>query len=196
MERSIRALFFFPAGRPAPPNQSPGLTPSRPVPSRSSLASIDPSTTTEEKGSPKKFNDVCRLIRGLTVADAIHQCALSPKRYAKVVMKVVASAAANAENNHDLDKDKLVIVQAFVGKGTYIKRSLPHGRGRSGVMTRPRTHIRIEVEEREPQEAPGGAFAAKGERRKMRIRDAEAPWKRHRRRALEKYRIAQEAGFV
>jgi large subunit ribosomal protein L22 len=153
--------------------------------------SLHPHTTVravrrEAKGSPKKFNDVCRLVRGLSVDDAVAQCALSPKKYADVVRKVILSAAANATNNHDLDREKLVVAEALVGKGTFIKRVSVHGRGRAGVITKPRSHVTIAVAEAS-DERP---------RRRMKVREHEAPWKRRRRSALRGLRIAKEAGLA
>ena len=143
----------------------------------------------EAKGSPKKFNDVCRLVRGLTVDDAVAQCAMSPKKYADVVRRVILSAAANATNNHDLDREKLLVTDALVGKGTFIKRVSVHGRGRAGVITKPRSHVTIAVAEAsgESREHP---------RRRMRVHEREAPWKRRRRSALRGLRIAKEAGLA
>ena len=141
----------------------------------------------QAKGSPKKFNDVLRVIRGCSVSDALVQCALSPKKYADVVRKVILSAAANATNNHDLDRDKLFVAEAVVGKGTFLPRLSIHGRGRAGKMHRPRSHVTIVLEERE---------APPKKSRSVNIREAEAPWKKHRRRAMQKYNIAVEAGLV
>jgi|TARA_B100000405_G_scaffold234041_1_gene167965 large subunit ribosomal protein L22 len=141
----------------------------------------------QAKGSPKKFNDVLRVIRGCSVSDALVQCALSPKKYADVVRKVILSAAANATNNHDLDRDKLFVAEAVVGKGTFLPRLSIHGRGRAGKMHRPRSHVTIVLEERE---------APPKKSRSVNIREAEAPWKKHRRRAMQKYNIAAEAGLV
>ena len=141
----------------------------------------------QAKGSPKKFNDVLRVIRGCSVSDALVQCALSPKKYADVVRKVILSAAANATNNHDLDRDKLFVAEAVVGEGTFLPRLSIHGRGRAGKMHRPRSHVTIVLEERE---------APPKKSRSVNIREAEAPWKKHRRRAMQKYNIAAEAGLV
>ncbi len=141
----------------------------------------------QAKGSPKKFNDVLRVIRGCSVSDALVQCALSPKKYADVVRKVILSAAANATNNHDLDRDKLFVAEAVVGKGTFLPRLSIHSRGRTGKMHRPRSHVTIVLEERE---------APPKKSRSVNIREAEAPWKKHRRRAMQKYNIAAEAGLV
>ena len=136
---------------------------------------------------PKKLNDVLRVIRGYSVSDAVVQCALSPKKYADVVRKVILSAAANATNNHDLDRDKLYVAEAIVGKGTFLPRVSIHGRGRSGKMHRPRSHVTIIVEERE---------APPKKSRSVNIRDTEAPWKRHRRKAMHRYQIAAQAGLA
>ena len=149
----------------------------------------------EAKGSPKKFNDVCRLVRGLRVEDAVAQCALSPKKYADVVRKVILSAAANATNNHDLDREKLMIVEALVGKGTFIKRISVHGRGRSGVITKPRSHVTIGVAE------IGSDLGVKNvpptqPLRRMTVVEHEAPWKRRRRSAMAKFAMAKQAGMV
>jgi large subunit ribosomal protein L22 len=143
----------------------------------------------EAKGSPKKFNDVCRLVRGLTVDDAVAQCALSPKKYADVVRRVILSAAANATNNHDLDREKLMVTEALVGKGTFIKRVSVHGRGRAGVITKPRSHVTVAVAE--------ASSARDGKpKRRMKVREHEAPWKRRRRSALRSLKIAKEAGLA
>ena len=145
----------------------------------------------EAKGSPKKFNDVCRLVRGLTVDDAVAQCALSPKKYADVVRRVILSAAANATNNHDLDREKLMVTEALVGKGTFIKRVSVHGRGRAGVITKPRSHVTVAVAEASASSARDGK-----PKRRMKVREHEAPWKRRRRSALRSLKIAKEAGLA
>ena len=119
--------------------------------------------------------------------DAVAQCALSPKRYADVVRKVILSAAANATNNHDLDREKLVITEALVGKGTFIKRISVHGRGRSGRIEKPRSHVSIAVAERGADLRP---------KRRMKVREHEAPWKRRRRNALRAWQMAERGGFV
>ena len=121
----------------------------------------------------------------MKVDDALIQCVLSPKKYAKTVKAVIQSAAANATNNHDLDRDRLVIVEAVVGKGTFSKRVSIHGRGRSGMITKPRSHVRICVEESDEKV-----------HRKVSIREFEAPWKKHRRRAMEKLKMAKEMGLA
>ncbi|ABO95400.1 predicted protein, partial [Ostreococcus lucimarinus CCE9901] len=99
------------------------------------------------KGSPKKFSAFLRLVRGLRVDDALIQCDMSPKRVAKTVAKVLQSAIGNAVNNQGLDRERLVVSSATVGKGEYLRRVSIHGRGRAGVMHRPRSHVRVTVEE-------------------------------------------------
>jgi large subunit ribosomal protein L22 len=82
--------------------------------------------------SPQKLNLVAQLIRGKKVASALADLEFSRKRIAKDVRKCLESAIANAENNHDLDVDDLVVAEAHVGKAIVIKRFHPRGRGRMG----------------------------------------------------------------
>ncbi|MGB7258989.1 MAG: 50S ribosomal protein L22, partial [Pseudolabrys sp.] len=81
--------------------------------------------------SPQKLNLVAQLIRGKKVASALADLEFSRKRIAKDVRKCLESAIANAENNHDLDVDELVVAEAHVGKALVIKRFSARGRGRS-----------------------------------------------------------------
>jgi len=85
--------------------------------------------------SPQKLNLVAQLIRGKKVASALADLEFSRKRIAKDVRKCLESAIANAENNHDLDVDDLVVAEAHVGKALVIKRFTPRGRGRVGRRT-------------------------------------------------------------
>ena len=82
--------------------------------------------------SPQKLNLVAQMIRGKKVASALADLEFSRKRIAKEVRKCLESAIANAENNHDLDVDDLVVSEAHVGKALVIKRFTPRGRGRVG----------------------------------------------------------------
>src|SRR6266540_7438568 len=82
--------------------------------------------------SPQKLNLVAALIRGKKVAAALADLQFSRKRIAKDVRKCLESAIANAENNHDLDVDELIVAEAHVGKALVIKRYHPRGRGRMG----------------------------------------------------------------
>src|ERR1035437_5282729 len=81
---------------------------------------------------PQKLNLVAQMIRGKKVASALADLEFSRKRFAKDVRKCLESAIANAENNHDLDVDELVVAEAHVGKALVIKRFSPRGRGRMG----------------------------------------------------------------
>ena len=95
--------------------------------------------------SPQKLNLVAQLIRGKKVASALADLEFSHKRIAKDVRKCLESAIANAENNHDLDVDDLVVAEAHVGKALVIKRFTPRGRGRVGRILKPFSHLTIVV---------------------------------------------------
>ena len=95
--------------------------------------------------SPQKLNLVAQMIRGKKVASALADLEFSRKRIARDVRKCLQSAIANAENNHDLDIDDLVVIQAHVGKGLVIKRFHPRGRGRAGKIMKPFSHLTIVV---------------------------------------------------
>jgi len=95
--------------------------------------------------SPQKLNLVAQLIRGKAVASALADLQFSRKRIAKDVRKCLESAIANAENNHDLDVDDLVVAEAHVGKGLVMKRFSPRARGRAGRIQKPFSHLTIIV---------------------------------------------------
>jgi large subunit ribosomal protein L22 len=95
--------------------------------------------------SPQKLNLVATLIRGKKVAVALADLQFSRKRIAKDVRKCLESAIANAENNHDLDVDDLVVAEAHVGKGLVMKRFSPRARGRAGRIQKPFAHLTIVV---------------------------------------------------
>jgi large subunit ribosomal protein L22 len=97
--------------------------------------------------SPQKLNLVAQLIRGKKVAKALADLTFSQKRIAKEVKKCLESAIANAENNHDLDVDDLVVAEAHVGKSLVIKRFSARGRGRMGRILKPFSHLTIVVRE-------------------------------------------------
>jgi large subunit ribosomal protein L22 len=99
--------------------------------------------------SPQKLNLVAQLIRGKKVNIALADLEFSRKRIAKEVRKCLQSAIANAENNHDLDIDELVVAQAHVGKGLVIKRFHARGRGRAGKIMKPFSHLTIVVRQLE-----------------------------------------------
>ncbi len=101
--------------------------------------------------SPQKLNLVAQLIRGKKVASALADLQFSRKRIAKDVRKCLELAIANAENNHDLDVDDLVVAEAHVGKSIVIKRFTPRGRGRVGRIFKPFSHLTIVVRQAEEQ---------------------------------------------
>src|SRR6202030_4699234 len=103
--------------------------------------------------SPQKLNLVAQLIRGKKVHIALADLEFSRKRIAHEVRKCLQSAIANAENNHDLDVDDLVVAEAHVGKALVIKRFTPRGRGRMGRILKPFSHLTIVVREVEAQQA-------------------------------------------
>ena len=95
--------------------------------------------------SPRKLNLVAALIRGKKVSAALADLEFSRKRIASSVKKTLQSAIANAENNHQLDVDNLVVAEAHVGKALVIKRSTPRGRGRVGRIFKPFANLTIVV---------------------------------------------------
>ena len=101
------------------------------------------------RSSPRKLNLVAQLIRGKKVATALADLQFSRKRIARDVKKCLESAIANAENNHDLDVDRLVVSEASVGKSMVMKRFRARARGRAGRIEKPFARLRIVVEERE-----------------------------------------------
>src|SRR6187551_3936312 len=97
--------------------------------------------------SPQKLNLVAQLIRGKKVAAALADLEFSRKRIAKDVRKCLQSAIANAENNHELDIDDLVVAEAHVGKALVMKRFSPRGRGRAARIMKPFANLTIVVRE-------------------------------------------------
>ncbi len=103
--------------------------------------------------SGQKLNLVAQLIRGKKVGTALADLEFSRKRIARDVRKCLQSAIANAENNHDLDIDELVVAQAHVGKGLVMKRFHARARGRAGRIQKPFSHLTIIVREVEEEAA-------------------------------------------
>ncbi len=99
------------------------------------------------KTSPQKLNLVAQTIRGLTAEKARAELKFAHKRVAGQVLKVLDSAIANAENNHDLDIDSLVVAQAYVGRNIALRRFAARGRGRVGRILKPFSEIVIVVKE-------------------------------------------------
>ena len=106
--------------------------------------------------SPRKLNLVAQLIRNRTAADAVATLTFSKRRIAKDVRKVLESAIANAENNHQLDVDRLIVSRAEVGRSTVMRRFHARGRGRAARVEKWFSHLKIVVAER-AQEAGEGA---------------------------------------
>jgi large subunit ribosomal protein L22 len=103
--------------------------------------------------SPQKLNLVAQLIRGKKVATALADLTFSQKRIAGDVKKCLESAIANAENNHDLDVDELIVAEAHVGKALVIKRFHARGRGRMGRILKPFANLTIVVRQVESKAA-------------------------------------------
>src|SRR6185503_16869384 len=112
--------------------------------------------------SPRKLNLVAQQIRGKKVERALSELTFSQKRIAGTVKKVLQSAIANAENNHDLDVDDLVVTQASVGKNLVMKRFHPRARGNSGAVEKFFSQITIVVEEKREEKKAEDAAPAKG----------------------------------
>ena len=101
--------------------------------------------------SPQKLNLVAAMIRGKKVETALNDLTFSKKRIAQDVKKCLQSAIANAENNHNLDVDELVVAEAYVGKNLVMKRGRPRARGRFGRINKPFSEITIKVRQVEEQ---------------------------------------------
>ena len=101
--------------------------------------------------SPQKLNLVAAMIRGKSVDKALNDLTFSRKRIAMDVKKCLQSAIANAENNHGLDVDELVVAEAYVGKNLVMKRGHPRARGRFGRIVKPFSELTIKVRQVEEQ---------------------------------------------
>ena len=101
------------------------------------------------RGSAQKLNLVAGLIRGKTAEEAMNILAFSTKAMAVDARKVLASAIANAENNHNLDVDALIVSEASVGKSITMKRFATRARGRSSRVIKPFSRLRVVVREQE-----------------------------------------------
>ena len=102
--------------------------------------------------SPQKLNLVAALIRGKKVNKALADLEFSRKRISETVKKTLESAIANAENNHDLDVDSLIVAEAYVGKSITMKRFHARGRGKASRVEKPFSHLTIVVREVEELE--------------------------------------------
>lgn len=99
--------------------------------------------------SPQKLNLIAGLIRGKPVHSALDQLTFCRKRAAKPVYDLLVSAISNAENNHSLDMDRLVVAEAYVGKSLMMKRFHARGRGRGARILKPFSNIRLVLREEE-----------------------------------------------
>jgi large subunit ribosomal protein L22 len=99
--------------------------------------------------SPRKLNLVAQLIRGKKASTALAELTFNQRRIAKDVRKVLQSAIANAENNHQLDVDRLYVKEAFVGHSFALKRFHARARGRGARVEKPFSHLTVVVRERE-----------------------------------------------
>jgi large subunit ribosomal protein L22 len=111
------------------------------------------STTKYARISPKKARDVAREIQGLAVSDALDALTYTPKKSAQLIGKTLKSAIANAENNHELSADELIVKEAVIGEGPTLKRFKPRARGSAGAIRKRTSHIFITLtDEFEPAE--------------------------------------------
>lgn len=99
--------------------------------------------------SPQKLNDVARIIRGKHVMNALADLTFCRRRVSGEVKKVLTSAIANAENNHNLDVDRLIVSEATVGKALVMKRFRPRAKGRAAKIQKPFSRLRVIVRETE-----------------------------------------------
>ncbi len=104
------------------------------------------------RASPQKLNLVAATIRGMGAEAAMAELSFSRRRVAGEVRKVLQAAIANAENNHQLDVDRLVVKEASVGKSLVLKRFRPRARGRTGRIIKPFSNLTVIVEERQETE--------------------------------------------
>ena len=101
--------------------------------------------------SPQKLNLVAAMIRGKKVEKALSDLTFSKRRISDDVKKCLQSAIANAENNHNLDVDELIVAEAYVGKNLTLKRGRPRARGRFGRIIKPFSELTIKVRQVEEQ---------------------------------------------
>lgn len=98
--------------------------------------------------SPRKVNIVLDLIRGKDVKEALAILKFTPKAASEIVIKVVNSAVANAENNHEMNTDNLYIAETYANQGPTLKRFQPHAQGRAFRINKRTSHITVVVKER------------------------------------------------
>lgn len=99
--------------------------------------------------SPRKAGQVCSLVRGKNVDEALAILKFTPRGAADIIAKVVKSAKANAENNHEMDADKLYIASIVANQGPTIKRFMPRAQGRATMIRKRTSHIEVVLKERQ-----------------------------------------------
>ncbi|CEP03502.1 Large ribosomal subunit protein uL22m [Plasmodiophora brassicae] len=112
------------------------------------------------KVSPKKLNEIVRLVRGLSASEAIIQMQLCERRKSTVVQKCIQNAVNNAINNHGMALDRLFVKEAVVGRGQCTRMLMFHGRGRVGKRVKRRSHLTVKLAEQpfDPKERRIGSF--------------------------------------
>jgi large subunit ribosomal protein L22 len=118
---------------------------SKPKRERPLTSTVARARTSTIRISPQKLNLVAQLIRGKKVSTALADLTFSRKRIARDVKKTLESAIANAENNHQLDVDSLIVAEAHVGKSLVMKRWTPRARGRVGRIAKRFSHLTVVV---------------------------------------------------
>jgi large subunit ribosomal protein L22 len=113
------------------------------------------------RSSPRKLNLLAQLIRGKKAADALVMLSFDTHRMAIEVKKVLQSAVSNAENNHQLDVDRLVVVEASVGRAFALRRFHARGRGRGAPVEKPFSHLRVVVREQDDKKKEAKKAAPK-----------------------------------
>ncbi|WCJ34157.1 50S ribosomal protein L22 [Euphorbia peplus] len=153
---SSRTLLADTSETPVRSPLTPALTPLNSEKTEEQKAASKPATVQAIlkgiKQSPKKINLVAALVRGMRVEDALIQLQVTIKRASKTVYQVIHSARANATHNHGLDPTRLLVAEAFVGKGNFQKRVSYHAKGRAGVIEKPECRLTIVLRETTPEE--------------------------------------------
>ena len=127
----------------------------RQLPNNEAVASLS-----DVKSSTQKAHLVLELIRGKSVEKALNDLTFCRKKLAPITKKLLLSAIANAENNHQLNVDNLVVARAYADKGAYLKRWMQRAKGRAAPVLKHRCHITIVVAEKAPEAKPAPKAAA------------------------------------
>lgn len=146
--------------------------------------------------SARKLNVVAASIRGMKVAEAVTALDYTKRRVAKDVKRVLQAAVANAENNHSLDVDKLVVTEASVGRAFVMKRWMARGRGKSSGVEKPFSNLTVIVTEKEtaaPKRAPQDKKTKNAPKAEKTAKDAKKPEKADKKSAAKPAESA-EAG--